>query len=70
MRVRLLVSRAGILFAQNAGEVIEVSDGEAKRMIDSQQAEPVGAGGVETASTEPQTEKAVTRGRGRPRKVR
>ncbi len=35
MKVRLLISRAGAGFAQSAGEVIEVSDAEAKRMFEA-----------------------------------
>ncbi len=41
MKVKLLVSRAGIDFAQNVGEVIEVSKDEAQRLLDSGQAEAV-----------------------------
>lgn len=41
MKVKLLVSRAGPFFSQNAGEIIEVDDAEGKRLIASDQAEPV-----------------------------
>lgn len=41
MKVKLLTSRAGIDFAQDAGDVIEVSNDEAKRLLESGQAEPV-----------------------------
>jgi hypothetical protein len=40
MKIRLLVSRAGIDFAQNRGDVIEVSDREAIAMIEQGQAVP------------------------------
>lgn len=41
MKVKLLISRAGTGFVQSAGDVVEVSNGEAKRMIEAGQAEPV-----------------------------
>jgi hypothetical protein len=40
MKIRLLVSRAGIDFSQNRGDVIEVSDREAIAMIEQGQAVP------------------------------
>lgn len=43
MKVKLLVSRAGTNFTQSVGDVIEVSDDEGKRLIDSLQA--IAAGG-------------------------
>lgn len=55
MKVKLLTSRAGVNFSQNAGDVIDVSDDEAKRMIEAGQASPV------AKVSEP--EKAVRRGR-------
>ena len=42
MKVVLLVSRAGTNFTQSVGEVIEVSDDEGKRLLDSNQAKTVG----------------------------
>ena len=42
MKVELLVSRAGTNFTQSVGEVIEVSDDEGKRLLDSNQAKTVG----------------------------
>jgi hypothetical protein len=39
MKVKLLVSRAGVGFSQNAGDVIEVDEG--KRLLDRQMAEAV-----------------------------
>lgn len=50
MKIKLLVSRAGMDFAQNAGDEIEVEAAEAKRMIDAGQAEAIEA---------PKTERAV-----------
>ena len=44
MQVRLLVSRAGAAFAQNRGEVVEVSDAEGARMVAAGQAVAVDAG--------------------------
>lgn len=41
MKIRLLTARAGVNFSQDRGEVIEVSDAEAVRMIEAGQAEPV-----------------------------
>ena len=49
MKVKLLVSRAGVGFSQNAGDVIDVDPEEGKRLLDRQMAEAVsirkGAGG-------------------------
>ncbi len=46
MKVKLLVSRAGAIGAQNAGDEIDVSKEEAKRMMESEppQCVPVRAG--------------------------
>ncbi len=41
MRIRLLVSRAGVDFSQNVGDEIDVPDKEATRMIEAGQAEPI-----------------------------
>lgn len=41
MKIKLLVSRAGIGFSQNAGEVVEVDEKEAARMIAKGQAEEI-----------------------------
>lgn len=48
MKVKLLVSRSGADFTQNAGDVVDVSEAEAQRMFKAGQAEPVKA--VETAA--------------------
>ena len=44
MKIKLLVSRAGPRISQNAGDVIEVTGAEAKRMIEAGQAEAVRGG--------------------------
>ena len=43
MKIKLLVSRAGASGAQDSGDVIEVENAEALRMIEAGQAEPVRA---------------------------
>ena len=62
MRVKLLVSRAGADFVQNAGDEIEVPDDEAARMIAAGQATAVrvrrpdragGGKGIEAANGDP-----------------
>lgn len=58
MKVKLLISRAGADFVQSQGDEIEVSAEEAKRMIDSGQAEAVGQK-KETATKKVATEKAT-----------
>jgi len=42
MLIKLLVSRAGVNFSQSAGEVLEIENAEAVRMIAVGQAEQVG----------------------------
>lgn len=59
MKIKLLISRAGIDFTQNAGDEIEVGDAEAKRMIESGQAEPLRQVRAEKATKKKPTEKAV-----------
>ena len=44
MKIKLLTSRAGVGFSQNVGDEIEVSDAEARRMIEAGQAAPVRTG--------------------------
>ena len=39
MLIKLLVSRAGVNFSQTAGDIVEVENAEALRMIDAGQAE-------------------------------
>lgn len=50
MKVKLLVGRASADFSQNAGDVVDVPDGEGARMIEAGQAVPV---------VEQKTERAV-----------
>ena len=57
MKVELLVSRAGVGFTQNCGDIIDVGDDEAQRLIDSNQAKAVG--GRKSASGKPAIEAAV-----------
>ena len=57
MKVELLVSRAGVGFTQNCGDIIDVGDDEAQRLIDSNQAKAVG--GRKAASGKPVIEAAV-----------
>lgn len=57
MKVKLLVSRAGADFSQNAGDVVEVSEDEALRLVKAEQAELVQV--KETAIKKPVTRKAV-----------
>ena len=59
MKVKLLVSRATATGAENRGDVIEVDDAEAVRMIEAEQAEPVRSAGTEKAVSKPKAEKAV-----------
>ena len=49
MRIKLLMSRAGIDFSQNAGDEIEADDAEAVRMIEAGQAVPVSDVKIERA---------------------
>ena len=41
MKIELLVSRASASGSQNRGDIVEVSDNEAARMIEAGQAKPV-----------------------------
>lgn len=41
MEVRLLISRAAATGSQNVGDIVEVSEAEAARMIEAGQAAPV-----------------------------
>ena len=41
MKVELLISRAAASGSQNRGDIVEVSDNEAARMIEAGQAKPV-----------------------------
>lgn len=59
MRIRMLVSRAGVGFANSAGDEIEVSADEASRMIAAGQAEPVREAVIERAVPKRRDERAV-----------
>lgn len=59
MKIELLVPRVGPAGSQNRGDVIEVSDAEATRMIDAGQAQPVRRAKVETATPKNKPEKAA-----------
>lgn len=59
MKVKLLISRGGAGFTQNAGDEVEVSEDEAKRMIEAGQAVPIAESKTETAVSKKQTQKAV-----------
>ena len=57
MKIKLLVSRAGVDFSQNRGEVIEVSEKEGLSMIAAGQAELVSK--KERTISKKETQKAV-----------
>lgn len=67
MQVQLRESRVSDGFSQRPGDVVEVPDAEAERMIAAGQAVPFGPGGgaAETRGAEVADGKAA-RGRGRP----
>lgn len=58
MKVKLLIGRAGTFGAQNAGDVVEVSTGEAERMVEAGQAELIRAAKPEKAVSRTKPEKA------------
>lgn len=58
MKIKLLVARSGATESQNAGDVIEVGDAEAIRMIEAGQAEPLRSAPVERAVKAPAPERA------------
>jgi len=57
MRIRLLTSRVGDRFSQQAGDVIDLPDDEARRLLVSEQAERVEQ--IETA-TQPRGENKMS----------
>jgi hypothetical protein len=59
MKIKLLVSRAGIGFAQNRGDVIDVEAAEGARMVEAGQAEIVREAVVERAVRPAKAEKAA-----------
>lgn len=52
MKVKLLVSRSGVDFSENAGDVVDVSDQEGRRLIDQGMAEAAPAEKAETTAKE------------------
>lgn len=59
MKVKLLMARATASGAESRGDVVEVSDAEAVRMIEAGQAEPVREIKTERAVKTPRAEKAA-----------
>jgi hypothetical protein len=57
MKITLLTSRATATGSQNRGDVIDVSDAEAIRMIDAGQAQPVAKVATERAVSRAKPEK-------------
>lgn len=58
-KVKLTTSLAGIDFSHNAGDVIDCNEAEARRFIESGQAEPVTQKRVEKAVKKQTVRKAV-----------
>lgn len=58
MKIKLLTARATANGAENRGDVIEVEDAEAIRMIEAGQAEPVRTAAPEKAVRKTKAEKA------------
>jgi hypothetical protein len=67
MRMRYLVSMAGADFTRNYGDIAEVDEEEARRLIHAGFAEEIYEGGFvpEAASIEPPENAAMPRARGR-----
>lgn len=59
MKIKLLTSRAGAGFSQNRGDVIDVPNDEAIRMIEAGQAEAIREAPVEHAVPKMKPEKAT-----------
>ena len=58
MQIKLLMARATATGSQNRGDVVDVSDAEAVRMIEAGQAQPVRATKPEKAISRRNVEKA------------
>jgi len=58
MQIKLLMARATATGSQNRGDVVDVSDAEAVRMIEAGQAQPVRAAQPEKAIARRNVEKA------------
>lgn len=61
--VRILISRAGNRCSYAVGQVVEVSDAEAKRLVKEGKAEPVSTGQVETAAVDATSRQRKSRNR-------
>lgn len=61
MKIKLLVPRATATGPENRGDVIEVPDAEAVRMIEAGQAEPIREAAPERAVKPARAEKAAKR---------
>jgi hypothetical protein len=59
VKVRLLTSRASATSANVAGDVIDVDDAEAVRLINARRAEPIRERARQTATPSPQAERAI-----------
>lgn len=59
MQVKLLAARATATGAENRGDIVEVSENEAIRMIEAGQAEPVRAADPERAVAKRKSERAI-----------
>lgn len=59
MKIKLLVARATATGAQNRGDLVDVSDAEAVRMIEAGQAEAIRSASPEKSIRKPRAEKAV-----------
>lgn len=57
MKVKLLISRAGVDFSQNRGDTIEVDEAEGVRMIAAGQCEAISK--TERATSKKITQKAI-----------
>lgn len=59
MKIKLLVSRAGLGFTQNRGDIIDVGPEEGARMVEAGQAEVIREAPIERAVKATKAEKAV-----------
>lgn len=57
MKVKLLTSRAGARWTQQAGDVIDVDNAEGKRLIEKGRAVPVSDSGRRKATRPPEEER-------------
>ena len=59
MQIKLLIARATLTRSENRGDVVDVSDAEAIRMIEAGQAEAVRSVATEKAVKTPKAERAA-----------